>query len=110
MLGQPDGNKLDLEIADLTKKFKEANAKSKRGSDTIFYRTALRIAKARKKWENEPLVNKEPFFQEFRIGFMRKKVAIFQVVNGLWCGSYVPWKRDFGDKVEEVLRSMLGIA
>lgn len=110
-----DESPLGLEIADLTKKYIEAKAKGERRGDTLFYKTALRIAKARKKWENDSeLVSRyKNFFQEFRIGFMKKKVAIFQTVDVVggrqWCGSFVPWNKFYGDTVEEVLKKLLEI-
>ena len=104
-----DESPLGLEIADLTKKYKEAKAKGERLSSTLFYKTALRIARARQKWEDDPFLPDPHFFQEFRVGFMKKRVAIFQEENGRWCGCYVPWQKYYGDTVEKVLKEMLGI-
>jgi hypothetical protein len=108
-----DDSPLGLEIANLTKKYKEAKAKGERRSSTLFYKTALRIAKARQKWEAEPFLEGKSFFQQFNIGFMKKKVAIFQMVVTIagpqWCGSFVPWKKYYGDTIEAVLKEMLEI-
>lgn len=99
------------EIQSLSQKYIIAKAEGgERRSDTYFYKTALRIAKARQKWEQEPLLKDRPFFQTFRVGFVYKKVVIFQVENGRWCGSYVPWNKYYGDTVEEILKKLLDIS
>lgn len=108
-----DESPLGLEIADLQKKYKEDRAKGERTSGALFYKTALRIAKARQRWEEDPFEGKS-FFQQFNIGFMKKRVAIFQIMDNpegvrQWCGSFVPWNKHFGDTVEEVLKDMLEI-
>lgn len=102
--------KLEEEIEDLTQKSKAANALGKRRSDAYFYRTALRIAKARQKWEQDPFFVNKHFFQEFRIGFIKKRMANFQVENNKWCGSFVPWQKFYDDSLEKVLKEMLNIS
>ena len=104
-----DESPLGLEITSLAKRYKEVNALGSRRADTELYRTALRIAKARQKWEKDPFMIGMPFFGQFYIGFMKKKCAIFQVEDDKWCGSYVPWNKFYGDTVEQVLKEMLGI-
>ena len=103
-----DETPLSLEIADLTKKYLKCKAEGERRGDTLFYKTALRIARARQHYEKDPFDGK-PFFQQFGIGFMKKRMAIFQVEDGRWSGSYVPWNKFYGDTVEKVLKEMLGI-
>lgn len=100
-------DKLSLEIQDLTEKYKEAQKMGEHRGETIFYKTALRIAKARQVWEKEPLLKGRPFFREFRIGYWKKKSAIFQVENGQWCGAYVPWQKIHGDNLTDILVKML---
>ncbi len=104
-----DESPLGLEIADLKKKYQEAKAQGERTGGAILYKTALRIARARQRFENEPLLAGKKFFQQFYIGFMSKKAAVFQVENDQWCGSFVPWDKFYGDTVEKVLKDMFGI-
>ena len=102
-------SKLSLEIQDLTVKYKNAKLVSERTAAALFYKTALRIAKARQKWENTALLSDKPFFQEFRIGYFKKNSAIFQVENNQWCGSFDPWNKYHGDSLETILKNMLGL-
>jgi hypothetical protein len=105
-----DESPLGLEISELKKKIKEY------GPPTLgnyLYKTALRIAKARQRWE-EDFLERRPFFQQFYIGFITRRSAIFQIMDNpkgvrQWCGSFVPWNKHFGNTVEEVLKDMLGI-
>jgi len=105
-----DESPLGLEIADLKKKIKEFHPPT---TGNYLYKTALRIAKARQRWK-EDFLERRPFFQEFRIGFVKKKAVIFQIMDNpdgvrQWCGSFVPWNKYFGETVEDVLKQMLGI-
>lgn len=97
------------EIADLTSKLKENSVIGNRTAGALFYKTALRIAKARLEWEESAFADERPFFQEFRIGFTKKRVAIFQVENGQWSGSYYPKQKYCGDSLEKILKQMLDI-
>jgi hypothetical protein len=100
---------LELEIQDLKSKYKNARLVSERTAAALFYKTALKIAKARHKWETYPLLSDEPFFKEFRIGFYKKRSTIFQVENGQWCGSFDPRNKYRGDSLETILKNMLDL-
>lgn len=100
---------LDQEIADLTAKHTAASQVSERAAAAILYKTALRIALARQAWEKHPRYSATPFFRIFRVGFDRKRVAVFQVENRLWSGSFVPNIKYVNSSLEKVLKNMLDV-
>ena len=75
------------EINFLRKMLKENEAKEEDLGLVHLYKTALRIALARRRWENNTIHSKESFSQNFRLGYHQKKVMRIYCDSECWFSS-----------------------
>lgn len=78
---------LETEISFLKNILKDHQSKEEDRGMVQLYKTALRIAKIRRKWEKDPNHLKNSFSQFFYIGFRKKKLVRIYCVGNLWFSS-----------------------
>lgn len=80
-------SELENEINFLRSMLRENESKEENLGLAYLYKTALRIALARRKWEKNPNKSKKNFSQNFRLGFREKKIMRIYCDSECWYSS-----------------------